>query len=85
MKIKTIREDQNYIKISKNVKKLKHTLFFQYIYDLSINQRLFMNHRLCPIDHKVMMRMAAGNELKMVDSKKSKKLDGENRALIISN
>ena len=44
-----------------------------------------MNHGLCPIDHKVMMRMAAGNELKMVDTKKSKKLDGENRALIISN
>ena len=50
-----------------------------------MNQRSFMNHGLCPIDHKVMMRMAAGNELKMVDSKKSKKLDGENRALIISN
>jgi len=51
MKIKTIREIQNYIKISKIVKKLKHTLFFQYIYDLSMNQRSFMNHGLCPIDH----------------------------------
>ena len=50
-----------------------------------MNQRLFMNHRLCPIDHKVMMRVEAGSELKMVNSKKSEKLDGENRALIISN
>ena len=84
MKIKTIREDQNYIKISKNVKKLKHTLLFQYIDDLSMNQRSFMNHGLCPIDHKVMMRGAAGSELKMVNSKKSEKSDGENRVLIIS-
>lgn len=50
-----------------------------------MNQRSFMNHGLCPIDHKVMMRVAAGSELKMVNSKKSEKLDGENRALIISN
>ena len=85
MKIKTIREDQNYIKISKNVKKLKHTLLIQYIDDLSMNQRSFMNHGLCPIDHKDMMRVVVGSELKMVDSKKSKKLDCENRALIISN
>ena len=85
MKIKTNREDPNFIKISKNVKKLKHTLFSQYVYDLSVNQRSFMNHGLCPIDHKVMMRVVAGSELKMVDSKKSKKLDCENRALIISN
>ena len=84
MKIKTIREDQNYIKISKNVKKLKHTLFFQYIYDLSMNQRLFMNHRLCPTDHTVLMRLEAGSELKIVNSKKSEKFDGENRVLIIS-
>jgi len=34
MKIKTIREDPNYIKISIIVKKLKHTLLFQYIDDL---------------------------------------------------
>ncbi len=84
MKIKTIREDQNYIKISKNVKKLKHTLLIQYIDDLSMNQRSFMNHGLCPIDHIVMMRVAAGSELKMVNSKKSEKSDGENRVLIIS-
>ena len=84
MKIKTIREDQNYIKISKNVKKLKHTLLFQYIDDLSMNQRSFMNHGLCPIDHKVMMRVAAGSELKIMNSKKSEKSDGENRVLIIS-
>ena len=84
MKIKTIREDQNYIKISKNVKKLKHTLFFQYIDDLSMNQRSFMNHGLCPIDHTVLMRLEAGSELKMVNSKKSEKFDGENRVLIIS-
>ena len=84
MKIKTIREDQNYINISKNVKKLKHTLLIQYIDDLSMNQRSFMNHGLCPIGHKVMMRVAAGSELKMVNSKKSEKSDGENRVLIIS-
>ena len=36
-----------------------------------MNQPSFMNHGLCPIDHKVMMRVAAVNELKMVDSKKS--------------
>ena len=84
MKIKTIREDQNYIKISKNVKKLKHTLLIQYIDDLSMNQRSFMNHRLCPIDHTVLMRLEAGSELKMVNSKKSEKFDGENRVLIIS-
>mgnify|MGYP004352708699 CR=1 FL=1 len=41
MKIKTIREDQNYIKISIIVKKLKHTLLFQYIDDLWMNQRSF--------------------------------------------
>ena len=34
-----------------------------------MNQRSFMNHGLCPIDHKVMMRVAAGSELKMVNSK----------------
>ena len=69
MKIKTIREDKKYIKISKNVKKLKHTLFFQYIYDLSMNKRLFMNHGLYPKDHTVLMRVEAGIELKMVNSK----------------
>ena len=84
MKIKTIREDKNYIKISKNVKKLKHTLFFQSIDDLSMNQRSFTNHGLSPIDHIVMMRVAAGNELKMLNSKNSEKLDSENRLLIIS-
>ena len=63
MKIKTIREDQNYIKISKNVKKLKHTLLIQYIDDLSMNQRSFMNHGLCPIDHTVLKRLEAGSEL----------------------
>ncbi len=84
MKIKTIREDQNYIKISKIVKKLKHTLLFQYIDDLSINQRLFMNHGLCPIDHTDLMRLEAGNKLKMVNYKKTEKFDGENRVLIIS-
>ena len=84
MKIKTIREDQNYIKISKNVKKLKNTLLIQYIDDLSMNQRSFMNHGLCPIDHKVMMRVATGSELKIMNSKKSEKSDGENRVLIIS-
>ena len=84
MKIKTIREDQNYIKISKNVKKLKNTLLIQYIDDLSMNQRLFMNHRLCSTDHTVLMRLEAGSELKIVNSKKSEKFDGENRVLIIS-
>ena len=70
MKIKTVREDQkNYIKILKNVKKLKHMLFFQYIDDLSMNQRSFMNHGLCPIDHTVLMRLEAGSELKIVNSK----------------
>ena len=69
MKIKNIREDQNYIKISKNVKKLKHTLLIQYIDDLSMNQRSFMNHGLCPIDHTVLMRLEAGSELKIVNSK----------------
>ena len=49
-----------------------------------MNQRLFMNHRLCPTDHSVLMRLEAGSELKMVNSKKSKKFDGENRVLIIS-
>ena len=48
-----------------------------------MNQRSFMNHRLCPIDHTVIMK-AAGSELKMVNSKKSEKFDGENRVLIIS-
>ena len=84
MKFKQSGKIQNYIKISTIVKKLKHTLFFQYIYDLSMNQRLFMNHGLCPIDHTVLMRVEAGSELKMVNSKKSEKLDGENRVLIIS-
>ena len=42
-----------------------------------------MNHGLCPIDHTVLMRVEAGIELKMVNSKKSEKLDGENRVLII--
>ena len=50
-----------------------------------MNQRSFMNHGLCPIDHTVLMRLEAGSELKMVNSKQSEKLDGENRALIISN
>ena len=50
-----------------------------------MNQRSFMNHRLCPIDHTVLMRLEAGSELKMVNSKQSEKLDSENRALIISN
>ena len=63
MKIKTIREDQNLYKDFKNVKKLKHTLFFQYIDDLSMNQRSFMNHGLCPIDHTVLKRLEAGSEL----------------------
>ena len=54
-------------------------MIFEIINDLS------MNHGLSPIDHIVMMRVAAGNELKMVDSKQSEKFDGENRALIISN
>jgi len=43
-----------------------------------------MNHGLFPIDHIVTMRVAAGSELKMVNSKKSEKLDSENRVLIIS-
>lgn len=49
-----------------------------------MNQRSLMNHGLCPIDHKVLMRLEAGSELKMVNSKKSEKFDGENRVLIIS-
>ena len=49
-----------------------------------MNQRLFMNHGLCPIDHTVLIRLEAGSELKMVNSKKSEKFDGENRVLIIS-
>ena len=49
-----------------------------------MNQRSFMNYRLCPIDHTVLMRLEAGSELKMVNSKKSEQLDGENRVLIIS-
>ena len=69
MKIKTIREVLKYIKISKIVKKLNHNLFFQYIDVLSMNQRSFMNHGLCPIDHTVMMRVTSGSELKMVNSK----------------
>ena len=69
MKIKKLWENQNYIKISNIVKKLKHTLFFQYIYDLSMNQRSFMNHGLCPIDHTVLMRLEAGSELKIVNFK----------------
>ena len=84
MKIKQSGKTKNYIKISKNVKKLKHTLFFQYIYDLSMNQRSFMNHGLCPIDYIVLKRLEAGSELKMVNSKKSEKFDGEVRVLIIS-
>ena len=40
-----------------------------------MNQRSFMNHGLCPIDHKVMMRVDAGSDLKIVNSKKSKKID----------
>ena len=71
MKFKQSGKIQNYITISKIVKKLKHTLFFQYVYDLSMNQRSFMNHGLCPIDHTVLMRVEAGIELKMVNSKKS--------------
>ena len=85
MKIKLSGNTKNYIKISKIVKKLKHTLLFQYIDDLSMNQRSFMNYGLCPIDHTVLMRLEAGSELKMVNSKQSEKLDCENRALIISN
>ena len=34
-----------------------------------------MNHGLCLIDHKVMMRVDAGSDLKIVNSKKSKKID----------
>ena len=49
-----------------------------------MNQRSFINHGLSPIDRIVMMRVAAGNELKMLNSKKSEKLDCENRVLIIS-
>ena len=49
-----------------------------------MNQRLFMNHRLCSTDHTVLMRLEAGSELKIVNSKKSEKFDGENRVLIIS-
>ena len=49
-----------------------------------MNQRLFMNHGLCPIDHTVLMRVEEGSELKRVNSKKSEKSDGENRVLIIS-
>ena len=43
-----------------------------------------MNHGLCPIDYTVLMRVEEGRELKMVNSKKSEKFDGENRVLIIS-
>ena len=43
-----------------------------------------MNHGLFSIDHTVTMRVTEGSELKMVISKKSEKLDGENRVLIIS-
>ena len=43
-----------------------------------------MNHGLCPIDHSVLMRMEEGSELKMLNSKKSGKSEGEKRVLIIS-
>ena len=66
-----------------NDKKCSFKLF-QYFDDLSMNQRSFMNHGLCLKDHTVLMRLTAGSELKMLNSKKSEKLDSENRVLIIS-
>ena len=40
-----------------------------------------MNHGLFPIDHIVTMRVAAGSELKMVNSKKSEKLDSKKKSI----